>query len=441
LLSGDSNERQAAFGRKMLRGKLLFVHTNFPAQFGPVAMAAAEAGAQCVVIGSETARGVEGVEPVLRWSLKRGTTSNIFPLAVRAEADLLRGRAAADCALQLKAEGFEPDVIVGHPGWGETLFLREIFPAAKQLLYGEFYYHASGADVGFDPEFPAVAGEEPFRVHAKNATLAMALAEADQIVCATPFQASLLPSVFQPRTAIIHEGVETQSVVRRRSARVRLQSGQILDDSKPVVTFVNRHLEPLRGFHIFMRALPALLDSVPDAHALVIGDNRKGYGQAAPDGATWKERLVGELGDRLDFSRVHFLGRVRHAELLAAFSISRAHVYYTYPFVLSWSLLEAMACECLIIGSDTAPLHDVITHGRNGILLDFFDVAALSDTLIQCCRRPREFDPMRAAARATILDRFDRQRHGLPAWQTLLDSMVAPAGSPTDSREQVVDGN
>ena len=253
----------------------------------------------------------------------------------------------------------------------------------------------------------------------------MALAEADQIVCATPFQASLLPSVFEPRTIIIHEGVETELVVRQRSAQVRLPSGQILDDLKPVVTFVNRHLEPLRGFHIFMRALPALLDSVPDSHALIIGDNRTGYGPAAPKGATWKERLVGELGDRLDHSRVHFLGRVPYAEMLAAFSIARAHVYYTYPFVLSWSLLEAMACECLIIGSDTAPLHDVIVPGRNGILLDFFDVAALSEALIRCCRRPGDFDPMRAAARATILDRFDRQRHSLPAWQTLLDSMAA----------------
>ena len=409
----------------MQRTKLLFVHSNFPAQFGFVATAAAEAGAQCVAIGSRTARSVEGVETVLRWSNKRGTTRNIFPLSVRAEADLMRGRAAAACALELKASGFAPDLIVGHPGWGETLFLREIFPAVKQILYGEFYYHSRGADVGFDLGFPVPAVDEQFRVYAKNATLALALADADRIVCPTPFQAGLFPKVFQALATVIHEGVDTDTVIRQPRARVRLPNGEVLDDAKPVITFVSRHLEPLRGFHILMRALPAVLDSLPDAQILVIGDDRKGYGPVAPEDTTWKAQLLKELADRLDLSRVHFLGRVPHAEMLAAFSISRAHVYYSYPFVLSWSLFEAMACECMIIASDTAPLHDVIANGRNGVLVDFFDVAALSEVLIRCCRRPREFDAMRGAARTTILERFDRRRHSLPAWRRLLESLSA----------------
>ena len=199
-----------------------------------------------------------------------------------------------------------------------------------------------------------------------------------------------------------------------------------LDASRPVITFVNRHLEPLRGFHVFMRALPAVLDAVPEAQVLVIGDDKKGYGREPPDGTTWKAHILDELRGRLDFSRVHFLGRIPRAELIAALSISRAHVYYTYPFVLSWSLLDAMACECLVIGSDTRPLHDVIENGHNGILLDFFDVAALSETLIECCREPNRFEALRRAARSTILDSYDRQRHSIPAWQKLLEGALEP---------------
>lgn len=399
---------------------ILFVHSNFPGQFGFIAAEMRRAGVPCAAIASETGRELAGI-PLLRWRAGRGTTPGLFPPATRAEADMIRGRAAAECALRLKAAGFDPDLVVGHPGWGETLFLKEVFPAAKLILHGEFFYRSEGLDVGFDPEFGAPDFDERLRVQAKNATLALALAEADRIVCPTAFQASVLPPVFAPRVSVIHEGVDTDAVRRRAGAAVTLPSGRVLDGSVPVITFVNRRFEPLRGFHVFLRALPALLAAVPEAEALLIGsDEPGGYGRAPPDGTTWKEHYLAELGPALDPARVHFLGRVPHGDMVDAFSISAAHVYYTYPFVLSWSLLEAMAADCVVLASDTAPVRDAVTHGLNGILNDFFDVPALSDAMIAACRTPDAFRELRSEARASVVARFDRSRICRPAWLGLI---------------------
>jgi glycosyltransferase involved in cell wall biosynthesis len=401
----------------------LFVHNNFPAQLGFVAGAMAARGHACRAIASGTGREIAGV-PLSRWTAKRGSTPGIFGPATRAEADLIRGRAAAEAALRLRESGWSPDVIVGHPGWGETVFLREVFPAAKQVLYAEFYYRAEGADVGFDPEFGPLSIEERFRVHAKNASMAMAFAEADRIVAPTAFQASALPHAFRSRATILHEGVDTDRV--RPDAGAYLKIGErVLDSSTPVITFVNRRFEPLRGYHIVMRALPRLLAEVPQAEVLLIGsDEGAGYGQPAAKGTTWKARFLNEVKDRIDLARVHFTGALPHAQMLAALSISSAHVYYTYPFVLSWSLLEAMACECLIIGSDTAPVRDAVTSGENGILLDFFDHDALAEVLIRACRRPDDFRELRRAARETVVSGFNRAACTL-AWVELLEALCA----------------
>ena len=406
------------------RADVLFVHNNFPAQFGFIAAALKARGWRGAAIGSPTARSADIT--VRHWKLARGTGKDVFAYAVRAEADFLRAQAAAKVAVDLKARGFDPDVIVGHPGWGETLLLHDVFPRARQVLHGEFYYHALGADVGFDPEFGQPGEDERWRIEAKNATLALAYVGAEAIVTPTPFQASQFPSVFTPRLSVIHEGVDTNLIKPRPAAKLKIKDGPTLDRSTPVVTFVNRNFEPLRGFNVFMRALPALLEAVPEAHVVLIGNKgQRGYGGDAGEGRSWTERMLDEVGDRLDMSRVHFLGNVPHDVMLDAISIGAAHVYYTYPFVLSWSLLEAMACEALVIASDTAPLRDAITDGVEGRLLPFTDVAALSDAMIAACRRPGDFTDMRAAARRTVVERFDRASRCQPAWLEVIDAARA----------------
>ncbi len=417
-------------GVRILRGarargpKVLFVHNNFPAQFGFLAEMMRREELCCASISSDEASGITGVISA-PWKMQRGTTNGILQDAVRAEADMLRGRAAAESALLLKKSGFTPDVIIGHPGWGETLFLKEIYPRAKQVLYGEYYYRTTNSDFGFDKEFGTVGIEDRLKVIAKNATLAVAYNEADRIVCPTRYQQSLMPRPLQAMSACIHEGVDTARTRRRPNQTLRLPDGRGLDASAPVITFVNRCFEPLRGYHIFLRALPRLLAKVPNAQIVLIGEGSgRGYGAPCPHGMTWKEYFLNEVKGRLDRSRVHFLGRVSYNQFIAALSISAAHVYLTYPFVLSWSLLEAMATECCVVASNTAPVREVVEHDRNGILVDFFDHDGLSDALIEACTVPDKFGRHRKAARETILQRFDRGAHTAPAWRALLSEVL-----------------
>lgn len=403
---------------------VLFVHNNFPAQFGFIAEKLRADGHRVAAIASETGRAFNGLT-MAKWSTRRGTTEGILPSAVRAEADLIRGAAAAQAALKLQSDGFDPALIIGHPGWGETTYMREIFPRARQIAYAEYYYRSRGGDVGFDPEFSPPRERDPHELYAKNAGMAMAFAEADAIVSPTPFQASVLPEVFRQRTHIIHEGVDTAVVKRHPSPKLTMGNGKVIDGSRPLITLINRRFEPLRGYHIFMRALPKLMAAVPDADVVVIGaDEEGGYGKPSEKGTTWGKKLYAEVADKVDRSRIHFVGRVPHALMLEALSLSSAHVYYTYPFVMSWSLLEAMACECLVLGSDTAPVRDAITPGVDGILNDFFDVEALSDAMIEACRNPEKFDRMRKAARETIIRRYDRATICQPAWTALAQPML-----------------
>lgn len=403
--------------------KILFVHNNFPGRFEFLLPSLVSAGHQCVAI-AQGGRRVDGI-PLLLWRSTRSSTPGVFDLAVRAEADLIRGRAAADRALQLRDSGFEPELIIGHPAWGEVALMKEIFPRARQILVGEFYYKTRGGDVGFDPEFQDAGEPDSFKVHAKNAVMAMSYAEADRIICPTPFQASAFPPALRDRALIIHEGIDTDRIKRRSGARLKLGEARALDGSTPVITFINRVFEPMRGFHIMMRAVPAVLQSVPDVTVLMIGSERTaGYGAPAPEGGTWRGYMMKEVGDRLDPSRVLFTGPVAHETMLTALSLSWAHVYYTYPFVLSWSLLEAMACECLVLGSDTPPLHDAIEHGRNGLLHDFFDIGALSQAMIDACRHPERSAPLRSAARQTVLERFDQRSVCLPAWLKVISELL-----------------
>lgn len=405
----------------MASGGVLFVHNNYPGQFGFVADALRARGVRCAAIGSPTARTTE--MPLQRYKLARGTTANIFAPATRAEADLIRAHAAVGRAIEFKNQGFSPDLIIGHPGWGETLLLNEVFPDAKQILHGEYYYSPDGGDVGFDPEFPAPGLEERLRIRSKNATMALAYVQAQAIVSPTPFQASTFPQALKPLIRIIHEGVDVERIKPDPAVTFTLPDGRVLDRSTSVITFINRNFEPLRGYHVFMRALPRVLAEHPDAQVVLIGGEDKGYGAEGPDGQTWKRKMLDEVGDRLDLSRLHFTGRVSHADMLAALQVSSAHVYYTYPFVLSWSLLEAMALGCVIVGSDTPPLRDAVEPGRNGILNDFFDIEALSQTLIDALRRPDAYEGMRRAARRTVVERYNRNHFCLPAWLRVVDEV------------------
>ncbi|MDX5401634.1 MAG: glycosyltransferase, partial [Rhodobacterales bacterium] len=199
-----------------------------------------------------------------------------------------------------------------------------------------------------------------------------------------------------------------------------LPDGRQLRPGDEVLTFVNRNLEPYRGYHIFLRALPQVLAARPQAQVVIVGGNEVSYGQPPKDGGSWKDVFLDEVKDRLDLSRVHFVGKLPYDRLVDLIHVSRAHAYLTYPFVLSWSMVEAMAAGALVIGSNTAPVAEVIQDGVNGRLVDFFDVKGWSKVLTDALARPEAYLPMRDKARAMVRDRYDLRSVCLPRQIDLL---------------------
>jgi glycosyltransferase involved in cell wall biosynthesis len=395
--------------------KVLFIHQNFPGQFLHLAPELAKRGHQCLALTDAKNNRASAI-PVLRY---KHDTPEVDPAATRLGRNYTlmsdRGVSVARAARQLRDErGYTPDVIFGHSGWGETLFLKEVWPSAKLIVYAEFYYKGVGADVGFDPEFSTAGFDQVMIAQGRTAHLGQALLHADAGVSPTEWQASTYPAPLRRMISVIHDGVDTDALAPDPAARFALPDGRVLHAGDEVLTFVNRNLEPYRGYHIFMRALPAVLKARPEAQVVIVGGDEVSYGVAPKGEKGWKERILTEVRDQLDLSRVHFMGKVPYASFRALLHVSRVHAYLTYPFVLSWSMIEAMAAGCHVVASDTAPVTEAITDGQNGTLVNFFDVAAWSEKLTEALANPARFQPLRDAARQTALARYDLRRHCLP---------------------------
>lgn len=400
--------------------KLLFVHQNFPGQFKHLAPHFARAGHRVQALGIDGA-GLPGIE-MQRYKPGRSTSRDAHPWAQEFETKVIRGEACAAAAQQLKAQGFMPEVIVANPGWGESLFLKDVWPQAKMLALIEFFYGARGLDFDFDPEFHRDELARYARLRAKNAHLLMALADMDWGLCPTEFQRSTVPAEFRAKTSVIFDGIDTDIVRPDASATVRV-NGRTLRAGDEVLTFINRNLEPYRGYHVFMRALPEVLRQRPKAVVLLVGGDGVSYGASAPEGKTWKQIFLDEVKERIDASRVFFLGRVPYADYLRVLQVSRCHVYLSYPFVLGWSCVEALAAGCLVVGSRTPPVEEAIEHGRNGLLVDFFDTAALAGTVVDCLAHPARFAALRTRARTTAIARYDLATVCLPQQVRLVNRL------------------
>ena len=387
--------------------KALFVHQNFPGQFRPIAAhLAAQPGNTVMAIGSRTARDMPGV-PVARYDVTTAGMEAVHPFARRFDVECRRAEQIVYVAGGLIAGGFAPDVVVVHCGWGESLPIRALFPRAKLVTYFEFFYRETGLDVGFDPESPALSVDGAVALRARNAATLLALAETDVALSPTAWQRSVFPPAFQPRISVCHEGIDLDGVRPDPTARLVLPDGTELKAGDEVVTFVARNLEPLRGYHRFMRALPQVLRERRSAQVVIVGGDGVSYGANAAPGRSWKDVYLDENRRGLDLDRVHFLGSLPYADYLKVLQVSSAHVYLTYPFVLSWSMLEAMAAGCLVIGSATGPVLEVID-GSNGILVDFFDTARLAREIVGALAEPRRFAGLRTEARRTVERSYER---------------------------------
>ncbi len=409
--------------------RILFIHQNFPGQFRHLAPALAAQGHEVIGLGVNPP---SAPTPGVRVMLHRPRFSQ-SPVGDDADAAALhelrnkmeRGASVARVLAHLKGQGFSPDLICAHSGWGEAFYIKDVFPDARLLVYAEYFYQASGGDSHFDPEFSQFNEGSQRRLHTKNIHLMHALMHADRGLSPTAFQRDRHPAPLRERIEVIHDGIDTRRFAPSAQAHVTLRNAGVrLTQQSEVITFTVRELEPYRGYHIFMRALPELLARRPQAHVVIVGGSGASYGAAAPMGTTWRQVFHDEVAARIDPRRVHFVGKLPHATLTQLMQVSTVHVYLTYPFVLSWSLMEAMSIGCLIVASDTAPVREQIRHGENGLLVDFFDPQALAGTVVRAIEQRDAMQPLRAAARSHIVTHHDLNDICLPAQMALLSGLA-----------------
>ncbi len=402
--------------------KILFVHQNFPGQFKFLAPALAKRGHQVTAMTMQkvTASQWSGVN-LVPYAPSRGSTPGVHPWVSDFETKVIRGDACFRAAMRMREQGYVPDVVVAHPGWGETLFLKEVWPNAKLAVYCEFFYSAEGTDVGFDPEFPVRDIGEACRIKLKNLNNFLHFDIADAGISPTQWQASTFPEPFRSKISVIHDGIDTQALTPKPDTVFEITTpagAQLrLTRNDQVITFVNRNLEPYRGYHTFMRALPEILRQNPKAVVLIVGGDGVSYGAKPPGEKTWKEIFRAEVENQIadkDWARVHYLGNIAYSNFVTMLQISSTHVYLTYPFVLSWSLLEAMSVGCAIVASNTAPLREAIVDQQTGRLVDFFDHAELARTVSEVLANPSMREVLGKNARAFACDHYDLQTVCLP---------------------------
>jgi glycosyltransferase involved in cell wall biosynthesis len=404
---------------------ILLIHQNFPGQYkhlGPALVAQGHTVMALTLRVKEYGKW-QGIS-VFPYAVTRGSTKGVHPWLADFETKLLRAEACHDAAVQLRdRKGFYPDVILGHPGWGEPLFLRDVWPQARLGLYCELFYRTGEPYTDFDPEFPPVApGKDALRLRMKNINNGLHFDIADKGISPTLFQADTFPDPFRKDISVIHDGVNTKLLVPKAWAVFQVPEGPTLTRNDEVITFVNRNLEPYRGYHVFMRALPALLRERPNAQVVIVGGDGVSYGSKPPAGQTWKQIYIDEVRGQIsdaDWARVHFVGTLPYAKFVGLLQVSRLHIYLTYPFVLSWSLLETMSVEGTILASDTAPVRELIEDGVTGALVDFFDGAALVARASALLDDPETSARLGQAARAHVQQHYDLETVCLPrqlAW-------------------------
>lgn len=405
------------------------MHQNFPGQFKLLAShLARQPGFEVVGLGDAANLNKQAEAPsfpVLGYSARPPRKSGAHHYLRGFETAIRRGQDVVRACLGMRAKGFVPDLIVGHPAWGELLFVKDVFPDARLIAYFEFFYQAVGTDMDFDPEFPFTP-DDRYRLRIRNSVQLHALMECDAGISPTAWQRSTYPAREQPGIRVIHEGIHLDAVRLDPAAAFRLPDGRTLTRGDKVITFVSRQLEPYRGFHVFMRALPDLQRRIPDAQFVIVGSDGVSYGVRPPAPyVSYREKMLAEVGGQIDPARAHFVGRLPYDDYLRLLQISRLHIYLSYPFVLSWSMLEAMACGAPVLGSATPPVQEVIRDGENGYLFDFFNRDQMVERAADIVSQDEaKAAAIRHAARREIESRFSFNQRSLPAYLQLINDVM-----------------
>jgi glycosyltransferase involved in cell wall biosynthesis len=398
--------------------KILFVHSNMPGQFKHLAPALANDGHEVVFLTKPRTPGLSGIRKV-EYDLHRQAGQAPHRYFDRYEEQILHAQGVATACIKLQESGFEPDVICAHTGWGEAMFLKDVFPEARLLGFNEFFYRSHGADTDFVDKKSNI--DRDCRTRVRNAHMLLSMAASDWGYTPTYWQWSTHPKAFRDNMTIVHDGIDTDTCVREPGAYIDLADGRRLTTSDEVVTYAARNLEPYRGFDVVARSLEKILNARPNAHILIVGGEDVSYGNSPGYAESWKDALIPYCF--LDTSRLHFLGRLPYGEFGRMLSISRVHIYLTYPFVLSWSMLEAMARECLVVAGDTAPVREIVRNGKNGILVEYGDADALAAAVTAALEKGTKLDRVRKAARKTVVERYELTRVCLPQQKEMIEKL------------------
>ena len=409
--------------------RVLLIHQNFPGQFKHLGPALVARGDHVVALTPKVKERTEWrgitVEP---YAIKRGNGQNVHPWVTDFETKVIRAEACYNGAVALKQSGFEPDVILTHHGWGESLFLKDVWPNARMGLYCELYHLADYPFVGFDPEFDqGLNATDPMRLRLRNINNDMHFDIADAGLSPTQFQADTFPATFRDKIRVIHDGIDTDLVCPDPNAALTVSPDLTLTRNDEVITFINRNLEPYRGYHIFMRALPRMLVERPNAHIVILGGDDVSYGARPPKGKTWKQIFIDEVRGSIsdaDWARVHFMGRVPYATFLSMIRVSRVHVYLTYPFVLSWSLLETMSAGAAIVACSIDPVTEVMEDGKTGLLVNFFDPDEIVDRVHELMHDTALRHASGQAARQKVVENYDLRSICLPRLLDWVDAVA-----------------
>jgi glycosyltransferase involved in cell wall biosynthesis len=398
---------------------ILFVHQNMPGQFKHLApLLARDPKNRVVFVTARKDAELPNIGRVV-YEVPKEASKETHQYLRRLENAVRYGQQVVRALQGLAAKGFVPDLVIAHPGWGEALYIKDVFPNTRLINFCEFYYHGRGLDVGFDPE-DAADLDSVCRARTRNAHLLSSLESCDAGVSPTQWQKSTHPVAFHDKIDVIFDGINPAIVKPIPGAYVTVGAKTFRRGDK-VVTYLARNLEPYRGFRTFMRSIPHIQRMQPDADILIVGGEDVSYGAAPRDHKTWRAAMEAEVA--FDPSRVHFLGKLPYAQYLSVLQLSAAHIYLTYPFVLSWSCVEAMCAGALLIASNTQPVRELVRDGENGLLTDFFDAEALAARVSDALDNQERYAPLREAARATVLDGYTIETC-LPKWLSLIDRVM-----------------
>ena len=406
--------------------KLLFVHQNMPGQYRELIQWLAASGDHEIYFLTQRKEPpkLPGVQTVI-YKPHHVPKQDAYGLSKVWEQATGAGFGAASAAMQLeKDRGFRPDIVIGHVGWGELTFFKQVWSDVPIIGFFEYYYNLTGGTVGFDPEQP-ITEHTAFLNHARNAVPLTNIETVDLGHSPTYWQRDRFPQSFHDKIYVCHDGIRTDKLLP--DPEVALNLGRVeqpVTRQDEILTYVARNMERTRGFHIFMRALPRIQALRPNVRVLLIGGNDTSYGGKSDIPGGLRAEMEAEVGHLLDWSRIHFLGQVPYDQYQKIIQIGRCHVYLSMPFVLSWSLLEAMSMQATVVASDVPSVREVIDHGENGLLVDFFDHDALADQVATVLSRPQEFAHLGPAARRHVVSEYDFLTKCLPEHIAQINSLV-----------------